>query len=66
MTFTAVADLTGDRCGRRRRRRRWLIRWVAESAFSKYQGGAAARHRWRARHGALRWGRPPGSGAPPP
>ena len=28
------------------------------------QGGAAARHRWRARHRALRSGRPPGTGAP--
>ena len=30
------------------------------------QGDAAARRRWRALHRALRWGRPPGAGAPRP
>ena len=28
------------------------------------KSGAAARHRWRARRRAPRWGRPPGTGAP--
>src|SRR5215831_8049995 len=30
------------------------------------KSGTATRRRWRARHRALRWGRPPGTGAPPP
>ena len=34
---------------------------VAEFAFSRYQ----ERRRWRARHRAPRWGRPPGTGALP-
>ena len=38
---------------------------TAELGRSLGQGGAAARRRWRAPHRALRWGRPPGTGAPP-
>src|SRR6266851_2802601 len=47
---TALADATATRC---------------RIAPYLYQGGAAERHRWRARHRALRSGRPPGTGAPP-
>jgi hypothetical protein len=41
-----------------------VIAEVAVQILDK--SGAAGRHRWRARRRALRSGRPPGTGAPPP
>ena len=42
-----------------------LLIGLAAANPVRNQGGAAERHRWRARHRALRSGRPPGTGAPP-